>query len=147
MVQSLEFSPSVAQVLNQNWQAFNDCKGTAGWISVHFSCSFWLYWFFQVKTKNASKFFSICNSRKRTLLVHISPENCYFPQSLCHSFQFLKWFVSKLCWHRKLNRYCLQKEKKRQEKFFWDHFIYFYSRASGSYWSAETPSGGYLVPL
>lgn len=54
---------------------------------------------------------SVAVRRKHFKYTHIFWK-LLFSQSLCHSFQFLKWFISKICWHGKLSKYCLQKGKK-----------------------------------
>lgn len=61
---------SIAWVFDQNLQTVNGCRGTAGWVSGHFLYLFWSCWFFQAKTKETSKSFPICSSRKKTLQVH-----------------------------------------------------------------------------
>lgn len=90
---------------------------------------------------------SVAVRRKHFKYTHIFWK-LLFSQSLCHSFQFLKWFISKICWHGKLSKYCLKKGKKnnlnRNAQFFQGHFIHFYSRVSTSSCPADTPSGKYL---
>lgn len=76
---------------------------------IYFDCAYFSKQRLKNKKKNLSP--SVAVRRKHFKYTHIFWK-LLFSQSLCHSFQFLKWFISKICWHGKLSKYCLQKGKK-----------------------------------